>query len=365
MNRRDFVKLLAAACLSGACRQRGDDQLFKGGTPDEEHWTFDVEVQAAIRQHIAAPLLDKVAKNRIHANADAACVLMHNETGNVLGYLATIRDDSQFDCADHARNSGSVSKPLLYAAALQTHAVAPDETFLDAKMSFPCPECSGRVYSPDNYGGRYTNTQLTLTEALARSSNMVMLQVMRRMNMANVLPILAALGLPAPTNYNTMALGWDISPLALCSAMTALPNRGAAVRPRFTWRQTVNGRSEDVAPERTRPIFDPGVSSFVIEAMRACLTRGTGRAASDLSSCLAGKTGSSDSAWAALCGPKITAALWIGRRDSNLDIGYTGGALAMPLLAAAMRSLKRSRADLLPDWEAAGARALSLNGHRR
>jgi membrane peptidoglycan carboxypeptidase len=217
-------------------------------------------------------------------------------------------------------------------------------------MSFPCPECQGHEYSPGNYGGRYANAPLTLTEALARSSNMVMMQVVRRMNLLSVLPVIAALGLPAPTNFNTMALGWDMSPLALCTAMTALPNGGAAVRPRYVVRRVTGGRTEEVPPVRTRQMLDLSVCNFVIEAMRACLTRGTGRVASDLSSYMAGKTGSSDSAWAVLCGPRLTAALWIGRRDTNHDIGYTGGALAMPLLADAMRRLRRSRTDLFPAW---------------
>lgn len=351
MNRRNFIKLLALAGLSGACRLRGDESLFEAGALTEQHWTLDLVVQEAIKLRIAAPLLAKVAKKQLHPNTDAACVLLHNETGDVLGYLATIQKGSQFDCASHTRNSGSVCKPLLYAAALETNAVAPDETFMDAKMSFPCAECPGHEYSPDNYGGRYTNAPMTLTEALARSSNMVMLQVVRRMSLPRLLPLIAALELPEPTNFNTLALGWDVSPLALCGAIAALPNKGVAIRPRFIRRQTVNGKPEDVTTTSQRTIFSPRVSEYVIAAMRACLSRGTGSAAADLSSCMAGKTGSSDSAWAVLCGPKLTAALWIGRRDTNLDIGHTGGTLAMPLLADVMRNLKRSRADLFPAWD--------------
>lgn len=350
MNRRDFIKLAAAAGICAACRSRGDETLFQQGAPAAEHWALDAEVQELLRLRVAAPLLAKVNRKTLHHNTDAACVLMHNETGDVLGYLATIRSDSQFDCAGNARNSGSVCKPLLYAAALQTRAVSPDESFPDEKMSFPCPECPGHEYSPGNYGGRYANTPLTLTEALARSSNVVMMQVVRRMNLPRVLPVIAALGLPTPANFNTMALGWDVSPLALCSAMTALPNSGAAVRPRFVVRRSAGDTAEEVTPVRTQPVFDRGVCSFVIEAMRACLTHGTGRAASDLSPFMAGKTGSSDSAWAVLCGPRVTATLWIGLRDTNRDIGYTGGALALPLLADVMRNIRRSRADLFPAW---------------
>ncbi len=351
MNRRNFITLLAAASVSSACRLPGDDSLFKPRAVAEQHWSLDLQVQEVLRDHIVAPLRSKVTKRYLHPNTDAACVLMSNETGDVLGYLGTIQDGSLFDCASHARNSGSACKPLLYAAALDTHSVTRDDTFMDAKMSFPCTECLNHEYSPDNYGGNYAGVPLTLTEALAHSSNVVMMQVVRRMNLSTLLPIIAALGLPAPTNYNTMALGWDVSPLALCAAMTALPNKGIAVRPRFIQQQRTNEKLEAVTPIRSS-IFDSSVSRFIIEAMRACLTRGTGRAAADLATYMAGKTGSSDSAWAILCGRKVTAALWIGRRDTNFDIGYTGGTLAMPLLAEAIRTLKKSRPQLFPAWDA-------------
>jgi membrane peptidoglycan carboxypeptidase len=310
-----------------------------------------LEIQALLEQNIVAPLQTMINRKRLPSDTDSAAVVMENATGNVLAYVGTIQEESNYDNARRlVRSCGSVAKPFFYCGALEIGLVSPNEMIMDAPTCFPCPSCKDGVYCPHNYSDVYSNASIPLREALALSRNIPAIRVYRRLSRAQFDGVLEKLSLPRPTNYMTAPLGWEITPLDLASAYTVFGNGGHAVAPRFVTHTIVNGKKEERQIMRRPGVFGQPVCNWAIGAMRLCLTHGTGRAASATSGFLAGKTGSSDSAWSVLFGQSVSSVCWIGRRQTNIDMKQTGGKLSMPLLAGFFSKLRRIRPDLTQNW---------------
>lgn len=354
LNRRAFSISLATAVsgLLSACRLRSDPGEFQEGLVVGEYLAQDLEIQALLEKNIASALQAMTVKKLLPPDSDGAAVVIENSTGNVLGYVGTIQKDSNYDNARRlARSCGSLGKPFFYAAALHAGVISPNETILDSPACFPCSSCKGGSYCPENHGNVYANAPLPVAVALALSRNIPAIGVFRKLDPAAIDGMLEKLGLPKPANYMTAPLGWEITPLEMASAYTVFANRGHSVEPRFITHTVVNGQKQETPIKRRDQVFSKPVCDWAISAMRLCLTHGTGQAASSLSGFLAGKTGSSDSAWAALFSQQVTAVCWVGRLKTNKDMGQTGGSLAMPRLAAFFSDLRRIRPDLTEKWE--------------
>ncbi len=351
MNRRYFLLALPAAALLQACNNAMDEHLFAPSKPTQVFLTADDQLQEISRREIALPLRDRLAKR--FPDVDMAFVCVRNATGDVLAYIPTFRDNSEFDnCRIETRDIGSTAKPIAYAIALQTGVVSSGDTFLDERMEFPRLDGPG-TYSPHNFGDSYTHRNLTLVEALAKSSNSVATQVYHRIDQQRLRDYVKALNLPLTYNVNLMQLGrWAVSLLSLASAFTAFPNGGYAAQPRFISAKVYpDGHREDIPVRKTSKLFREDVCALVSEGMKMCLTNGTGAfAASDLSDRARGKTGSSQDALSVLQSREITAVIWIGNQKSNEDLKMTGGRIAMPYLARFFRALKRERPELVPPW---------------
>lgn len=356
MSRRNFTASLAAALIgaSPACRYSSDQDEFLTASKSEEYLAQDVELQSLLETHVTLPLRAMTAKKRLPADIDSAAIVIENRTGDVLAYLSTIQPDSDYDNIRRlVRSCGSVAKPFFYGAALEAGVVAADETIIDEPTCFRCVSCRGGTYCPDNYGGVYSNGPISLRNALAQSRNIPAIKVYQRLTQSQFDGVTESLGLPKPSNYMTAPLGWEITPLRVAAAYTVFANGGYAVEPRFITHNVTNGKKTET-PIRQRPhVFSQAVCDWCISAMRLCLMQGTGRAAAGLADCLAGKTGSSDSAWACLFSSQITAVCWVGRRNSNTDTKTTGGKLAMPLLAGFFADVRKTRPQLTPSWRKA------------
>lgn len=348
----DFLLgLLAGALLTAGCRKPSDPELFSEGAHTETHGAIDKEIQRMVEESIVASLRGKMASGRLSPDADCIFVLLEVPTGDVRAYIGTIRGDVESDNAqDFMRDCGSLVKPICYAAALQCGSIAPYEMVLDAPRVFDCDDCPGGVWRPKNYGGVYAHAPISLINAFAQSRNIPAIEIYRRLPRADFIRTLDALRLPQPKNFNTVPLGVEWKPLEIARAFTSFVNYGAPVEPRFVTRRIVNGVEQRMETVKHDRVFREDVCQFIIAAGRECLLRGTGRSAADLADRLAGKTGSSDAALAALFGPRLCAVIWIGNRSTNGDLNQTGGALAMPLMAEFFRRLWRARPELLPKW---------------
>ena len=163
----------------------------------------------------------------------AALVALDAHTGEVLAMVGgRSYDESQLNRAtDAKRQPGSAFKPFVYATALSTRSFTAASLLSDRPRSFTYD--GGRSeYTPSDYHGGFTNRNVTLREALARSLNVPTVELAMSTGLSRVAEVAEACGLDKPRVYPSMALGTsEVTPLQLAAAYTAFANGGTALRP--------------------------------------------------------------------------------------------------------------------------------------
>ena len=186
--RRPAVLSAAAAARAGGAfadwvMSSGPEFLTRKTTEDVEVLTtFDPRVQRAAEAALAAVFETKL---KAGSNAQAAIVVMSPDGAvrAMVGGRDLGAGEGQFNRATQAlRQTGSLFKPFVYAAALQSGA-NPYDPVLDAPLTLYIPG-SGE-WSPQNYTREYRG-QITLTQALAQSINTATVRVSEATGRARV-----------------------------------------------------------------------------------------------------------------------------------------------------------------------------------
>src|SRR5881396_422080 len=227
--------------------------------------------------------------------------------------------DSQFDRAvDGMRQPGSSFKPIVYALAI-ADSVTPNTIFQDTALAINLP--NGTVYSPENSDGQYLGP-LTLRDALAKSRNVVAVQLGQKLGMDSIATLAQRMGLtskiaPVPSS----AIGASVvQPLDLVAAYTTFANLGTPVEPSFIYRIEDRNRKVVLTREVTAlpPALDPRVTYVVRDMMRDVVERGTAssiRRYLPASIPVAGKTGTTNDnsdVWFIGLTPDLVAGVWLG-----------------------------------------------------
>jgi penicillin-binding protein 1B len=298
--------------------------------------TIDLELQQMAEEAVRAQVarLEKVFKGR--RTPQAALVALDPRTGDILAMVGgNSYADSQLNRATDARRQpGSVFKPVVYAAAIES-GISPLSTSTDAPREFRYDVRA--KYRPANYGGGYSMRDVTLREGLVRSLNVVTVDAALRTGLSRVASLAENLGLPKPEAYPSLALGTtEATPLEVATAYTAFANAGRVVRP------TAIARVDDANAERTSAGFDdaaaarqvlrPSTSYMLTDMMAEVINRGTARAARGAAKgvALAGKTGTSRDGWFAGYTPNLVCVVYVGF-DDNEELGMTGAESALPV----------------------------------
>lgn len=311
--------------------------------------TIDLDLQRLAEEAVARQLkrLDKSSKNR-EAKPQAALVALDPQTGDVLAMVGGRGyEDTQLNRAtDALRQPGSVFKPFVYAAALES-GISPVSMYTDAPQEFIYDRKS--KYRPANYGGGYSMRDVTMRTALVKSLNVVTVDVAMRTGLKRVARFAEEFGLPKPEPYPASALGTtEATPLALAAAYTAFANNGIRVEPNVIARVTdasgINLVSE--AP-RTRKIVEPSTAYMITDMLSDVIDHGTARAArgSVKRTAIAGKTGTSRDGWFVGYTPHMVVAVWIGF-DDNKQLGLTGAEAALPAWTEFVKGAVEMRPEL-------------------
>ncbi|HUR91597.1 MAG TPA: PBP1A family penicillin-binding protein [Gemmatimonadaceae bacterium] len=262
-------------------------------------------------------------------------------------------EDSQFDRAvDGERQPGSAFKPIVYAAAL-SRSFSPLTMVADTAISIRLP--NGTYYRPDNSDRRFLGP-LTLREALAKSRNVVAVQLAVELGMDSVIAMARRMGIssaiaPGPAS----AIGASVvQPLDIVAAFTAFANLGTPMEPRFIHRiEDSRGQVVYSGPVRALPpAMDPRVAFVVREMMRDVVDRGTATSVRRFvpsSVPVAGKTGTTNDntdSWFIGLTPDIVAGVWYGfDRPTPISGAAAGGSLAAPAWGRMVANLYRNRAS--------------------
>ena len=247
-------------------------------------------------------------------------------------------EQSQLNRAiDAKRQPGSVFKPFVYAAALES-GVSPLTMFRDAPQVFTYART--QQYRPSNYGGAFSMQDVTMRTGLIKSLNVVTVDVAMQTGLARVANTAAKFGLPRPVPYPALALGTtEATPIQLAAAYATFANGGTRVEPRVI--------EESDLKRETEQVIRPETAFMITDMLEGVVEQGTGRAArgSIRNTAIAGKTGTSRDGWFVGYTPNLVCAVWIGF-DDNKQLGLTGAEAALPVWTEFMKAAVDLRPEL-------------------
>lgn len=277
-------------------------------------------------------------------SAQAALVLLDAKTGEIKSMVGGYNfATNKFNHAVQGnRQTGSVFKPFVYAAAVE-------QGFRLDDIVDDSPFQRGD-WTPQNYDHSFMGP-ISIRTALALSRNMPSIRVMDEVGVRETADVVKRLGLPNPmAPYLSSALGATEEPLlSMVSAYSTFPNSGVRMEPHRI-RKIVN-RDRSViyeAEPQSYKVFSNYVAATMVELMKGPVQFGTARSASSLGHPVAGKTGTMDNnsdAWFIGYTPQVVCGIWIGFSDSKKTLGSneTGTTAALPFFIDFMGSYLKDK----------------------
>jgi len=284
--------------------------------------------------------------------AQVALVALDPHTGAVLALVGG-RDYgwSQLNHAVAKRPTGSIFKPFVYAAAMNTAldgsqaVLTPASTVADAPSSFAYGD---QIYEPRNYKEEY-HGEVTLRYALAMSLNNATVKVAEEVGYDKVADLARSAGIASVKATPAMALGsYDASPLDMAGAYTAFANNGTRISPIMV--HSVRNAKGDVLTNYStdqRGVLDPRIAYVMTNMMEGVINNGLGFSAvrgRGFTPPAAGKTWSSHDGWFAGYTSNLLCIVWVGYDDYS-DLRLTGAMTAGPIWAEFMK-----KAATLPQY---------------
>lgn len=285
--------------------------------------------------------------NDIH---NAAALVLHVETGNVLAYVGNVSDpgnpetEGQVDMIPAQRSPGSTLKPILYASMLSDGLCLPNSLIADIPT-----QIGG--YTPQNFDLGYDGA-IPASKALYRSLNIPAVKMLQQYKYERFHQQLQKMGIttlkkPADFYGLSLILGgcetsiWDLSGVYASMARTLNHyhryKRNYNVADYHPPNYVKNPiRDEDVNLQRTTWI-DYGSLWFTFQAMQEVMRPGEELLWEQFASSqkIAWKTGTSfgfRDGWAIGLTPQYVVCIWIGNADGEGRPGLVGIETAAPIL---------------------------------
>ena len=288
--------------------------------------------------------------DRVHRVADAtlegAVVVAAPQSGDVIAVVGG--RDPGFDgfnrALDARRPMGSLVKPFIYLAALESGRYQPVSIIEDAPVSIKL--AGGRLWQPENFTHE-TYGPVPLVRALAESLNLATVNLGMAIGLDAVSESLSRFGLAeTPPKVPALLLGaLDLTPLDVAQLYSGLANGGFRTTLRAV-RAVIgsDNRALKAFPVDVTPVAQPDAVYEVDRMLVQVMERGTGRGARSVlpaSLTVAGKSGTSsdlrDSWFAGFSGSHL-AVVWVGYDDDRVS-GFTGSSGALPIWSRLMASL--------------------------
>jgi penicillin-binding protein 1B len=248
------------------------------------------------------------------------------------------------------RQPGSIFKPFVYAAAMDTgvegspRVLTPSTIVNDERTTF---WFDGNPYSPHNFKDEYYGN-VPLRFALAHSLNSAAVKVAEMVGYDAVVEMANRAGMnykiqPTPA----VALGaYEITPLEAAGAYTMFSNQGRYVKPDFL--TLVRDQSSKVLyqhKDEQKQVLDPRVAYLMTNLLQEVLRSGTAAGAREhfgFNVPAAGKTGTSRDGWFAGYTSELLCVVWVGF-DDNRDLDLEGAHSAAPIWMQFMKSALQYR----------------------
>ena len=241
------------------------------------------------------------------------------------------------------RQPGSIFKPFVYAAALDTAVDGSPRVFTASTMVVDQPTIfwfDQKSYTPANFKNEYHGT-VTLREALAHSLNNATVKLAEMVGYDKVVEMANRAGMnykiqPTPA----VALGsYEITPLEAIGAYTVFSNQGDYVKPNFiSLVRSQDGKVVYRNQLEHKQVLDPRVAYLMTNLMEEVLRSGTAAAvrARGFTVPAAGKTGTSHDGWFAGYTSELLCVVWVGF-DDNQQLDLEGAHSAAPIWTEFMK----------------------------
>ena len=360
-----FIDLVRDTLVNKFNERELNDQSFRIYT------TLDPDLQRAAAQSVEAgiKLVDdqitrmrtrkvKVGKGKFETHvaagpqAQVALVALDPNTGAVLALVGGRNYGlSQLNHAVAKRPTGSIFKPFVYAAAMNTAldgtttVMTPASVVDDSASTFAYGD---QIYEPRNYKEEY-HGPVTLRYALAMSLNNATVKLAEQVGYDKVADLAKTAGITSVKATPAMALGaYDATPLEMAGAYTAFAHEGIRTSPILitSVRNSKGDILQDFKPDR-RPIMDSRIAYVMTDMMEGVVNFGLGYSAvrgRGFQAPAAGKTGSSHDGWFAGYTSNILCVVWVGYDDYS-DLHLSGAQTAAPVWTEFMK-----KAGALPQY---------------
>jgi penicillin-binding protein 1B len=351
-----FVDMVREALISRFNEHDLNDESYRIYT------TLDPELQKAAAQAVEMGIKlvdDQVTKLRTKRTkvgkkvevkvapgpqAQVAMVVMDPHTGAVLALVGGRNYAwSQLNHALAKRPTGSIFKPFVYAAAMNTAVdgsatvITPASTVTDAPSSFAYGD---QIYEPRNYKEEY-HGDVTLRYALAMSLNNATVKVAEEVGYDKVADLARTAGIASVKATPAMALGsYDATPLDMAGAYTSFANNGFRISPILV-NSLRNSKGDVVANFNTdrRPVLDPRVAYVMTSMLEGVVNNGlavTPVRGRGFTLPAAAKTGTSHDGWFAGYTSNLLCIVWVGFDDYS-ELRLTGAQTAAPIWTEFMK----------------------------
>ncbi len=283
--------------------------------------------------------------------AQVALIAMNPRTGEVLALVGGRNyGTSQLNHAVAKRPTGSIFKPFVYAAAVNTGLSGDNPVFTPASTIDDSPTTftyGDQIYEPRNYKAEYHGL-VTARYALAESLNNATVKLAEQVGYEKVAALAKAAGITSVKPTPAMALGaYDATPLDMAGAYTVFANDGTRLSPILV-RSVRDAKGEPIDDFETTKtqVLDPRVAFVMTNMLEGVLNFGTaaGVRGKGFTAPAAGKTGTSHDAWFAGYTTNLLCIVWVGYDDYS-DLRLAGSATAAPIWAEFMK-----RAIALPQY---------------
>ncbi len=271
---------------------------------------------------------------------NAAALILDNSTLEVLAYVgnsAAPAPGHAVDIIRRPRSTGSILKPLLYAAML-------DDGSLTPRMLLPDVPTHYEGFSPENFDRQYRGA-VPADEALAHSLNVPAVRMLKKYGVARFADLLRGAGMstltrPADDYGLTLILGgaegnlWDIT--ALYAGLANIAATGSAQHvPQFRKPSVMLTGAPGPAPRDSA--ISIGAAWLTLDALLEVQRPGEEGHWKKFagSRAIAWKTGTSfglRDGWAVGTTSRHTVGVWVGNASGEGRPGLTGSGMAAPLM---------------------------------
>lgn len=312
------------------------------------HTHIDLQLQNALQNMANQYAREYTLRNQLH---NIAILVQEVPTGNIVAYVgnASFKADERFcnnvDIITSARSTGSILKPVLYAAMLTDGMILPHTLIPDVPLYL-------KGFNPQNYNKGYSGV-VHADEAVIRSLNVPLVRMLRDYGIDRFLKLLRSLGISTMNrdadHYGASLIlgGAEATLLDVCNMYKTLAQ--ALINGKCQLNNSSLWFMFDTMSKLNRPEEESDWQQF--ESMKR----------------IAWKTGTSyggKDAWAIGVTPQYVVGVWVGNATGEGRSGMTGVGYAAPVMLRTFSHLRTSAWFEPPYNDMAEEAVCRASGHR-